>query len=63
MKTIVHIVGSAVCAIVAYSIPILLTCSLFFNWAGFFTFLLTAASATELLGLFGLIFSKVEEEK
>lgn len=63
MKTIINIIGSAVCAAVAYSIPILLTCSLFLKWEGYYTLLLGLASATELIGLFLLIFSKVEWEE
>lgn len=63
MKTIVRIIGSAVCAVVAYSIPILLTCSFLLKWEGYYTFLLMLASATELVFLFFLIFYKVEEEE
>lgn len=63
MKTIVHIIGSAVCAAIAYSIPILLTCSLLLKWEGYYTFLLLLSSMAELAGLFLLIFSKVEWEE
>lgn len=63
MKTIISIIGSAVCAAVAYSIPILLTCALFLKWDGYYTMLLLFSSMAELVGLFILIFSKVEWEE
>lgn len=63
MKTIVNIVGTLVCALAAYSIPILLTCSLLLNWGSLYTVILLLITAWELVEMCILIFSKIEGEK
>ena len=63
MKQLIKIIGVIVFASAMYMIPILLTCSLAFEWDGFWQMILWIASGGQLLVLCCAIYERSEMDE
>lgn len=62
MSSAIKIIGSIVLSLFLYSIPILTTCSLIYDWYGSVQFVLSIASVIEMICLMAFVYDKAEED-
>ena len=63
MSELIRMIGAIVYSFAMYSIPILLTLSIVYNWDGFFKLVLVAAAFSQVTALSVVTYDKSWEDK